>query len=88
MHNYKQINFLMWSSLSFPFNRTSEQLKGNQGCLPSNAAAKVVYVFNVHLKELNLLLVDETICLGVLLREQIASDSPNNHLQVMLTLPM
>ena len=37
-----------------------------------------VIVCHVHLKELNLLLVGETSCLGVVLRERIAFDWPNN----------
>ena len=44
----------------------------------------LVVVFNVHLKKLNLLLVGETSHLGVVLREQDGSDTPNNYLQVML----
>ena len=34
-------------------------------------------VFNIHLEKLNRLLVGETSCLGVVLRERDGSDSPN-----------
>ena len=37
---------------------------------------KVTIVFNVHLQELNRLLVGETSSLGVVLRERDGSDSP------------
>ena len=38
----------------------------------------LVVVFNVHLKELNLLVVGETSHLGAVLRERDGSDTPNN----------
>ena len=40
-------------------------------------------VFNVHLKELNLLLVGVTSCLGVFLRDRDGSDLPNNYLKIL-----
>ena len=39
---------------------------------------KNTYVSNVHIKELNLLLVGKTSHLEVILRERDGSDSPNN----------
>ena len=39
---------------------------------------RFLIVFNVHLKELNLLLVGKTSHLGVVLSEQDGSDSPSN----------
>ena len=59
---------------------------------PSSCWAKVTFgfhlqftvVFNVHLKELNLLLDGESTHLGVVLREPNGFDSPNNYLQVKL----
>ena len=42
----------------------------------STTSSKVVS--NVHLKELNCLLLGETSSLGVVLRERDGSDSPNN----------
>ena len=39
---------------------------------------QITTVFNVHLEELNCLLVCETSLLGVVLRERDSSDSPNN----------
>ena len=50
----------------------------------SGQELNIVHFFNVHLKELNCLLVDETGHLGVVLGERDGSVSPKNYLWVML----
>ena len=65
------------ADLKTAFTVVNHPLNKIRGSKPMLSNYNLDFVFNVHLKELTLLLDGESGRLGVVLRERIASDSPN-----------